>query len=303
MPNETSSLNPMHMLRSLLFVPGDSEKKLSKSTSTSADALILDLEDSVAPERTSIARSMVAEFLKAHPKREEQQLWVRINPLQTPEALSDLVAVMAGKPNGIMLPKPLNALHAQQLDHYLSALESREGLLLGSTRIIPVATEVPGAIFDLQSYAGASPRLLGLTWGAEDLATAIGATSNKDASGEFSFTYKLARSLCLLASAHAQIQAIDTLSVDFKNFASLALNVQGARREGFTGKLAIHPDQVEVINQGFTPSTQEIAHAQSIIDAFAKASGAGAVQIDGKMVDKPHLTQALRLINLFSRKT
>jgi citrate lyase subunit beta/citryl-CoA lyase len=155
----------------------------------------------------------------------------------------------------------------------------------------------------LSSYAGASPRLLGLTWGAEDLATAIGAASNKDASGEFSFTYKLARSLCLLAAAHAQIQAIDTWSVDFKNFAALALDVQGARREGFTGKLAIHPDQVEVINQGFTPSAQDIAHAQSIIDAFAKASGAGAVQIDGKMVDKPHLTQALRLMDLFSRKT
>ena len=293
----------MNMLRSLLFVPGDSEKKLTKSTSTSADALILDLEDSVAPERTSIARSMAAEFLKAHSKRTEQQLWVRINPLQTPEALADLVAVMAGKPDGIMLPKPLNAQHAQQLDHYLSALEIREGLTLGSTRIIPVATEVPGAVFDLSSYAGSSPRLLGLTWGAEDLATAVGATSNKDESGEFSFTYKLARSLCLLASAHAQIQAIDTLSVDFKNLQALARDVQGARREGFTGKLAIHPDQVDVINQGFTPSAQEISHAQSIIDAFAKASGAGAVQIDGKMVDKPHLTQALRLIDLFSRKT
>jgi citrate lyase subunit beta/citryl-CoA lyase len=293
----------MNMLRSLLFVPGDSEKKLTKSTSTSADALILDLEDSVAPERTSIARNMAAEFLKAHPKRTEQQLWVRINPLQTPEALADLVAVMAGKPDGIMLPKPLNAKHAQQLDHYLSALEIREGLTLGSTRIIPVATEVPGAVFDLSSYASSSPRLLGLTWGAEDLATAVGATSNKDESGEFSFTYKLARSLCLLASAHAQIQAIDTLSVDFKNLQALARDVQGARREGFTGKLAIHPDQVDVINQGFTPSAQEISHAHNIIDAFAKASGAGAVQIDGKMVDKPHLTQALRLIDLFSRKT
>lgn len=302
MPDKTSSPNPMHMLRSLLFVPGDSEKKISKSISTSADALILDLEDSVSPERTSIARSMVADFLKAHNKRTQQQLWVRINPLQTPEALEDLVAVMAGRPDGIMLPKPLNAQHAQQLDHYLSALEMREGLTLGSTRIIPVATEVPGAVFDLHSYAGASPRLLGLTWGAEDLATAIGATSNKDESGEFSFTYKLARSLCLLASAHAQIQAIDTLSVDFKNLQALALDVHGARKEGFTGKLAIHPDQVDVINQGFTPSAQEIAHAKNIVDAFAKASGAGAVQIDGKMVDKPHLTQALRLIDLFSRK-
>ena len=292
----------MHMLRSLLFVPGDSEKKLAKSTSTAADALILDLEDSVAPERTALARVMVAEFLQAHPDRSQQQLWVRINPLQTPEALADLVAVMPARPDGIMLPKPLNGLHAQQLDHYLSAIETREGLALGSTRIIPVATEVPGALFDLQSYAGASPRLQGLTWGAEDLATAVGASSNRDASGEFTFTYKLARSLCLLASAHAQIQAIDTLSVDFKDMQALALDVQQACREGFSGKLAIHPDQVEVINQGFTPSAHDISHAQRIVDAFAQAQGAGAVQLDGKMVDKPHLTQALRLLNL-SRKS
>ena len=288
------------MLRSLLFVPGDSEKKLAKSISTSADALILDLEDSVSPDRTAIARSMVAEFLKAHSNR-KQQLWVRINPLQTPLALHDLVAVMAGKPDGIMLPKPLNAKDAQQLDHCLSALEVREGLALGSTRIIPVATEVAGALFDLQSYAGATPRLQGLTWGAEDLATAVGATSNRDASGEFTFTYKLARSLCLLASAHAEVQAIDTLSVDFKDMKALAADVQNARREGFSGKLAIHPDQVEVINQGFTPSANDISHAQRIVDAFAQAQGAGAVQLDGKMVDKPHLTQALRLLQL-SRK-
>lgn len=292
----------MHMLRSLLFVPGDSEKKLAKSTSTAADALILDLEDSVAPQRTATARVMVAEFLQSHRQRSHQQLWVRINPLQTSLALHDLVAVMAGKPDGIMLPKPLNAKDAQQLDHCLSALEVREGLELGSTRIIPVATEVPGALFDLQSYAGSSARLQGLTWGAEDLATAVGASSNRDASGEFTFTYKLARSLCLLASAHAQVQAIDTLSVDFKDMQALALDVQQARREGFSGKLAIHPDQVEVINQGFTPSQQEISHAQRIVDAFAQANGAGAVQLDGKMVDKPHLTQALRLLDLY-RKT
>ena len=290
----------MHMLRSLLFVPGDSEKKLAKSISTSADALILDLEDSVSPDRTAIARSMVSEFLKAHSNR-AQQLWVRINPLQTPLALHDLVAVMAGKPDGIMLPKPLNAKDAQQLDHCLSALEVREGLELGSTRIIPVATEVVGALFDLQSYAGATPRLQGLTWGAEDLATALGATSNRNEQGDFTFTYQLARSLCLLASAHAEVQAIDTLSVDFKDMKALAADVHNARREGFSGKLAIHPDQVEVINQGFTPSANDLSHAQRIVDAFAQAQGAGAVQLDGKMVDKPHLTQALRLLQL-SRK-
>jgi citrate lyase subunit beta/citryl-CoA lyase len=223
---------------------------------------------------------------------------VRINPLQTEEALADLAVVMPSKPDGIMLPQAFEWTACTATRSLFVCTEAREGLTLGSTRIIPVATEMPGALFDLQSYAGASQRLQGLTWGAEDLATALSASANRDATGEFTFTYKLARSLCLLASAHADIQAIDTLSVDFKDMQALALDVQQARREGFSGKLAIHPDQVDVINQGFTPSTQDISHAQRIVDAFAQAQGAGTVQLDGKMVDKPHLTQALRLLDI-----
>ena len=282
-------------LKSLLFVPGDSEKKMAKAASTGADALLLDLEDAVSQDRLPVARGMVLEYLKSH-DRAHQQVWLRINPLDTALSLPDLVAVMPGKPDGIVLPKPLNAKDVQQLDHFLSALEQREGIALGHTRILPVATEVAGALFQLDSYAGCSPRLAGLTWGAEDLATDIGATTNKKDNGEFDEAFVLARSLCLLAASHAGVQAIDTLNVDFRNVESLQADVQRARRQGFSGKLAIHPDQVALINAGFTATPQELQHAQRIVDAFAQAGGAGAVQLDGKMIDKPHLTQALRLL-------
>lgn len=282
-------------LKSLLFVPGDSEKKLAKAESTGADALLLDLEDAVSQDRLPVARGLVLEYLKSH-DRQHQQVWVRINPLNTPLALPDLVAVMAGQPDGIVLPKPLNASDVLQLDHFLSALEQREGIKVGHTRILPVATEVAGALFSLNTYAGCSARLAGLTWGAEDLATSVGASTNKKDNGEFDDTFLLARSLCLLAAAHAGVQAIDTLSVDFRNPESLQADVQRARRQGFSGKLAIHPDQVPIINQGFKPSAQEIQLAQRIVDAFAQAQGAGAVQLDGKMFDKPHLTHALRML-------
>jgi citrate lyase subunit beta / citryl-CoA lyase len=283
-------------LKSLLFVPGDSEKKLAKAASTGADALLLDLEDAVSQDRLPIARGLVLDYLKSH-DRSSQQVWVRINPLNTPLSLPDLVAVMPGKPDGIVLPKPLNASDVLQLDHFLSALEQREGINAGHTRILPVATEVAGALFSLNTYAGCSARLAGLTWGAEDLATDIGATSNKNDNGEFDEAFVLARSLCLLAAAHAGVQAIDTLSVDFRRADSLQADVQRAKRQGFSGKLAIHPDQVAIINAGFTATPEELQHAQRIVDAFAQAGGAGAVQLDGKMVDKPHLTQALRLLS------
>ena len=283
-------------LKSLLFVPGDSEKKMAKAASTGADALLLDLEDAVSQDRLPIARGMVLDYLKSH-DRVHQQVWVRINPLDTALSLPDLVAVMPGKPDGIVLPKPLNANAVRQLDHFLSALEQREGIELGHTLILPVATEVAGALFQLDSYSGCTPRLAGLTWGAEDLATDIGATTNKKDNGEFDDAFVLARSLCLLAASHARVQAIDTLNVDFRNPDSLQADVQRARRQGFSGKLAIHPDQVAIINAGFTATPQELQHAQRIVDAFAQAGGAGAVQLDGKMIDKPHLTQALRLLS------
>ncbi|MFD0667077.1 MULTISPECIES: HpcH/HpaI aldolase/citrate lyase family protein [unclassified Ramlibacter] len=283
------------MLRSLLFVPGDSDKKLAKAETSAADALILDLEDAVAIDRLPVARGMVQDYLRARGDRSRQQLWVRINPLATPLSLPDLVAILPGRPDGILLPKSTPA-DVAQLDHFLTALEAREGLSVGSTRIMSVSTETPGAVFALQGFAGCSPRLAGLTWGAEDLSTAIGASTNRDESGEFDLTFRMARSLCLLAAANAGVQAIDTLTADFRDDDVLAREVRRARRAGFTGKIAIHPAQVDGINAGFTPDEAELAHAQRIVDAFAAAGGAGAVQVDGKMVDKPHLTQAINVL-------
>lgn len=284
------------ILQSLLFVPGDSEKKMARAQSSGASALILDLEDSVSPDRTDMARVMVREFLQANPDRSRQQLWVRINPLNTPNALSDLVAIVAGAPDGIMLPKVESAQDVVLLDHYLTALEQREGVPHGRVRIIPVVTETPAAIFELKTYKGASPRLLGLTWGAEDLSTALGASTNRVESGEYEFTYQLARSLCLVGAHAAGLQAVETITANFRDQDLLMREVKASRRAGFTGKIAIHPDQIDAINAGFSPDEDELAHARAVVLAFENAQGAGTVQLDGKMQDKPHLTQALRIL-------
>jgi citrate lyase subunit beta / citryl-CoA lyase len=284
-------------LKSLLFVPGDSDKKMTKAHGSGASALILDLEDSVSPDRTNMARTMVREFLQAHPDRSKQQLWVRINPLSTQNALPDLAAIVAAKPNGIMLPKVESAQDVVLLDHYLTALEHREGVANGYVRIIPVVTETPAAMFELKTYKGASPRLLGLTWGAEDLSTAIGASTNRVESGEYDFTYQLARSLCLVGAHAAGLQAIETITANFRDQDLLLREVKASRRAGFTGKIAIHPDQIQAINAGFSPDEAEVAQANAVVKAFENANGAGTVQLNGKMLDKPHLTQALRLLS------
>jgi citrate lyase subunit beta/citryl-CoA lyase len=284
------------LLKSMLFVPADSEKKLAKGSGTQASALILDLEDSVSVERIAIARGMVREYLASHGDRDRQQVWVRINPLATPLALPDLAAVVGGAPDGIMLPKIESAQDIVRLDHFLTALEERDGVAHGTVRIIPVATETPQAVFALDSYRGVSPRLVGLTWGAEDLSTALGASTNRGEDGEFEFTYQVARALCLLGAHAAGVQAIDTLTADFRDGERLKREVRASRRAGFSGKMAIHPDQVDPINAGYAPDEEEIRHARAILAAFEKAGGAGTVQLDGKMLDKPHLLQAQRLL-------
>lgn len=285
------------VLKSLLFVPGDSDKKMIRAQGSGASALILDLEDSVAPDRTDVARTMVRDFLQTHRNRSMQQLWVRINPLSTANALPDLAAIVVGAPDGIMLPKVESAKDVVLLDHYLTALEYREGVPHGAVRIIPVVTETPAAMFELKSYKGASSRLLGLTWGAEDLSTAIGASTNRVESGEYEFTYKLARSLCLVGAHAAGLQAIETITANFRDQDLLIREVRASRRAGFTGKIAIHPDQINTINAAFLPDEAEVAHAQAVVKAFENANGAGTAQLDGKMLDKPHLTQALRLLS------
>lgn len=283
--------------RSFLFVPGDSEKKLAKGTDSGADALILDLEDSVVASRRSVARGLVLEYLRAHPAPRRQALWVRVNPLsEAAVCLADLAAVVAGAPDGLYLPKTHSAQEVVLLDHYLTALEARESVPPGTVRIIPVATETAAAVLTLASYRGSSLRLAGLTWGAEDLAAAIGAASNLDENGEYDFTYRMARSLCLLAAHAAGVQAIETITVDFRDDARLRREVREARRAGFTGKMAIHPNQVGPINEGFSPDAGELAHAQAIVAAFESDPQAGTLQVDGKMIDRPHLVQAMKVL-------
>jgi citrate lyase subunit beta / citryl-CoA lyase len=291
-------------LRSLLFVPGDSEKKLSKGVESPADALILDLEDAVAPSRTQIARGMVLDYLRSRPDRSKQQLWVRINPLSTPVALLDLV-IVGGAPDGIVLPKVNSGKDVTQLSNYLDALEVREGLPQGAIRIVPVATETAAAMFNLGTYAGCSPRLAGITWGAEDIAAALGASTNRrtagQTTGEYDHVFQLARALCLTGAAAAGVQPIDTIFSDYKDPAGLEADSKYARQSGFTGKVAIHPGQIEIINRAFSPSEEEIAWSQRVVDVFTQNPGLGTVGLDGKMLDMPHLKQAQSVLALAAR--
>lgn len=282
--------------RSFLFVPGDSARKMEKAGSTAAHALVLDLEDAVAEERIDAARQLVREYLLAHVDRSRQQVWVRINPIDSPKALGDLAQVVAGAPDGLLLPKCRSGADITLLDHYLTALERREGIAPGSIKIISVATETAAAMFQLGSYQGASPRLHGLTWGAEDLSTAIGASTNKAEGSAYALTYQLARSLCLLGAKAAGVQAIDTIFANFRDAEALGVEVRRARQDGYTAKFAIHPDQVLTINAGFRPDEREIEQARAIVAAFRTSEGLGAVQLNGMMLDKPHLTQALQIL-------
>jgi citrate lyase subunit beta/citryl-CoA lyase len=291
---------PIRPVRSMLFVPADSEKKLAKGADTGADALILDLEDAVAPSRTHIARGMALEYLCGRPDRSKQQLWVRINPLDTEAALLDLV-VAAGAPDGIVLPKVRGAAEVVKLSNYLDALEVREGVAKGSIRIMPVATETPQALFTLGSYEGCSARLAAITWGAEDIAAALGASTNRRPDGEYDQVYQLACALCLTGAHAAGVQPIDTIWADFKDDAGLARDAQQARRRGFTGKIAIHPAQVAPINAAFTPSAEELAYSRRVVELFESNPGLGTVGLDGKMLDMPHLKQAQRILQLAQR--
>jgi len=282
-------------LRSLLFVPGDSERKLAKSAGVRSDVLILDLEDSVAPSQKSVARDNVQALLAASADRSATQLWVRINPVELPESLVDLAAVMGARPDGIIQPKTRSPDDVIRLSHYLDAFEAQHAIAAGTTRILPVATETPDAIFSLGGFARCGSRLAGLTWGAEDLSTAVGATTNKQEDGTWSHPYQLARSLCLFGAHAAGVPAIDTLFADFRDPAGLRASCAAARRDGFSGKIAIHPDQVAVINECFTPSVEEVAHARRIIALFDANPGVGTLAMDGLMLDIPHLRQARRI--------
>ncbi|MFO7277173.1 MAG: CoA ester lyase [Pseudomonadota bacterium] len=286
------------MLRSLLFVPGDSERKLAKAAASAADALILDLEDSVAPERLPAARQCVAEFLRGARERPAQQRWVRVNGVQSGEILRDLAAVVGARPDGIVLPKVRSAQDALLLAHYLEALEVREGLAPGSVRIIVITTETPEALLAPGGYAALGARLAGLTWGMEDLSAALGASVKREEDGSLAAPFLAARTCCLLQAAAAKVQAIDGVYAGFRDRQGLEREAERARRDGFTGKLAIHPDQIEPINAAFTPSAEEVERARRIVAAFEATPGAGVVGLDGQMLDRPHLEHARRVLEM-----
>jgi len=281
------------MNRSYLFVPADSERKMAKVMDAGADAVILDLEDSVLADARPAARDSAREFLVNKPN-----VWVRINPIDTDDAVADLEAVIPSAPAGIVLPKPRSADDALQLAARLDDLEAVHGLEAGQTRIIAICTERPEALFSLHSYAGATQRLAGLSWGAEDLSAAVGATSNRHENGSWLPQFELARSLCLFAAAAAEVTAIDTVYTDFRDSEGLAKYAGNARRDGFSGMLAIHPGQVEVINKAFTPTAAELEWAERIVTAFEENPSAGTIGMDGKMIDRPHLVQAKRIVEL-----
>lgn len=280
--------------RSWLFAPGDSEKKMGKAAEGSADIVLIDLEDAVAPDNKAAARPMVHDFIKANPQHRER-LWVRINPFDGPYTFLDLAAIMPANPGGIMLPKVYSRAEVEKLDHCLSALEVANGIEEGSTPVIVLITETAEAMFHTGDYKGA-PRVVALTWGAEDLADSIRASSNKNPDGSYSFTYELARSLTVLGAATAGVTAIETISADFKDLDALRKRAEGVRRDGFRGMLAIHPAQVDVINEAFTPTEEEVAEAQEIVDIFAANPGVGAIGWKGGMLDRPYLARAERLL-------
>jgi citrate lyase subunit beta/citryl-CoA lyase len=282
--------------RSFLFVPADSERKMEKAGSVGADALILDLEDAVAAEARPAARQLAADYLQG-----KDNVWVRINPLDTDDSRADLEAVMPSRPAGIVLPKPRNANDAVILSEQIDVLENHHGIEQGQTRIIALCTEHPEALFTLHSYVATVPRLSGLSWGAEDLSVAVGATRNRDENGSWLPQFQMARSLCLFAAAAAEVAAIDTVYTDFRDHAGLLRYAANARRDGFSGMLAIHPAQVEAINTAFEPTAEEIEHAESIVELFEKNPGAGTVGLNGKMIDRPHLVQAQRILQLAKR--
>ncbi|GAC1612383.1 MAG: CoA ester lyase [Novosphingobium sp.] len=282
----------------MLFIPGDSEKKLGKIDACGADAVILDLEDSVAPPNKARARELVAAFIGERPKAARTvQLWVRINPLDTDLALGDLAAVIAAAPDGIMQPKANGAADVERLSHYLDAFETLAELPLGSTAIVPLVTATARAPFALGEYATAAlPRLAGLSWGAEDLSAALGASTNQAPGGGFAFTYQMVRAQTLLAAHAAGVPAIDTLHADFRDDAGLLASSREARAEGWSGRLAIHPAQVGPINAGFSPSAEDVALARRVVAAFEADPGLGTIGIDGRMFDIPHLKAARRTL-------
>lgn len=283
-------------MRSLLFVPGDSEKKLEKGFSSGADVVIVDLEDSVAASNKEAARRIASDFLAAGAGARKPLVYIRVNDLSTDLTDGDLAALTGVHPDGIMLPKSTSGADVQQLSAKLRVHEANHGLPDGGISIIAIATETAASLFSGATYAGASTRLAGLTWGAEDLSAAIGARSARDADGRYTDVFRLARTVTLLAASSAEVSAIDSIYPDFRDLAGLEAECAESERDGFTAKMAIHPAQVPVINAAFTPSGEAIEHSAAVVAAFEAAGNPGVVGIGGKMYDRPHLRLAERLL-------
>ncbi len=294
---DTATLPALPRMRSWLFAPGDSEKKLGKAIASPADIALLDLEDSVSPENKPAARLMVAAQIAASDNR--ARLWVRINPISTSDCIADLAAIIPAQPGGVFLPKAEGAGDITQLHNYLTALEAVNGIAAGRTLIAALVTETAAAMFRTGDYAGDYPgkaRLAAMSWGAEDLSSALGASEQRGADGEYAHTYELARSLCLIGASAAGVAPIETVQPEFRDLAALERRARNVRAQGFRGMLAIHPAQVDPINAAFTPSAEELAHARAVVQAFADHPGAGVVALDGAMLDRPHLALAQRLL-------
>ncbi|MER8401260.1 CoA ester lyase [Mesorhizobium sp. M1348] len=283
-------------MRSLLFVPGDSEKKLEKAFGVGADVVIVDLEDSIAAQNKGLARDTAAHFIAEHRHRTNSVIYLRVNDLSTGLTDDDLAALVPAKPDGIMLPKSNSGLDVQHLSAKLRVHEAESGLPDGAIKILPIITETAAGVLAAATYARASARLVGVTWGAEDLSAAIGARATRDENGRYTDVFRFARTMTILAASAAEVAAIDTVFPDFRNMAGFEGECAEAERDGFTGKLAIHPAQVPVINAAFTPSAQAVKSALAIVEAFKAAGNPGVVGMDGKMYDRPHLKLAERLL-------
>ncbi len=287
------------LVRTLLFVPGDSARKIDKAAEGTADALILDLEDSVAPSNKAAARALTAQKLG---RARAGQLWfVRVNAFDTGQTLADLAAVMPARPDGIVLPKCSGRADVERLALYLDAFETAHAVAAGSTRILAIATETAESLFGLGGYAGASARLWGLMWGAEDLAASLGAFTNRDADGRPGEVFRLARNLCLAGARAAGVRPVDSVFVDIGDLDGLREQARNARRDGFVAKALIHPSHVDVVHAAFAPTDDELGWARRIVAVFAQDDGSGVVRLDGRMVDKPHLRQAEAILALAER--
>src|SRR3954447_16942705 len=284
-------------MRSLLFVPADGGAKLDKAMESGADAVIIDLEDSIAPDRKDAARGACLDYLKTVvPKAERPRLLVRINGLETGHTDADLAAVVPGRPDAILFPKAEGGESLVHVDAKLTAQEAIAGLPEGSIKVVAQTVESALGLFLAGTFRDTSARLIGMTWGPEDLSSEIGAEANREADGSLTEPYRLARAMCLFGAAAARVPAIETIHVDFRNLDALRRDTEIAKRDGFTGRLAIHPAQLPVINAMFTPSAEQIEKAKAIVAAFAAKPGAGTVGIEGKMYDRPHLVKARRLL-------